>query len=156
MDLTILGTSYKQNEIIFVCIYCVLECIRKVNWTYTLQTDCTIPRTPSTGLSLHWPNIELCPLFLRSPESKGDFQVCFTSSSRGYKVPLQSSDALFVGTSVSATLKLQIAIDHSQARGSSEYDQNINVAALHHGQYQPKWMLQKICWRIRKMKKSNS
>ena len=31
MNLTILGTLYKWNQTVFVCTYCVLECIFKVN-----------------------------------------------------------------------------------------------------------------------------
>ena len=38
---TILGTLYKWNQTVFVCICCILECIFKVNLISLLQTDCT-------------------------------------------------------------------------------------------------------------------
>ena len=34
MNLTILGTSYKWNQTVFVCTYCILECIFSVNLIY--------------------------------------------------------------------------------------------------------------------------
>ena len=47
-NLTILGISYKWNQIIFVWTYCILECICKVNFIYVLQTDCTFFFSPWT------------------------------------------------------------------------------------------------------------
>ena len=48
VNLTILGISYKWDQIIFVCTYCLLECIFKVNFMYVLQTDCTFFFSPWT------------------------------------------------------------------------------------------------------------
>ena len=39
MNATILGTSSKWNWRVFVCTYCISECIFKVNLKYVLQTD---------------------------------------------------------------------------------------------------------------------
>ena len=39
MNATILGTSHKWNRRVFVCTYCISECIFKVNLKYVLQTD---------------------------------------------------------------------------------------------------------------------
>ena len=37
MNSTLLGTSYKWNQTVFVCTYCILECIFKVNLINVLQ-----------------------------------------------------------------------------------------------------------------------
>ena len=58
MNLTILSTSYKWNQTVFVCTYFILECIFKVNLLYFLQTDCTFfsfPLSYTVGLiSYHY------------------------------------------------------------------------------------------------------
>ena len=45
-NFTLLCTSYKGNQTIFVCTYCVLECIFKVNLIYVLlivPSSCPLP-----------------------------------------------------------------------------------------------------------------
>ena len=52
LNLTILGTSYKWNQTVFVwnqtVSNCMLECIFKFNLMYVLQTDCNPPMLYST------------------------------------------------------------------------------------------------------------
>ena len=48
MALTILGTSYKWNQTVLVCSYCVLECIFKVVGAGLVAKSCLTLETPWT------------------------------------------------------------------------------------------------------------